>query len=144
MVERADAAVTELQISPVIVDGFKKDFTTGFSVFFWSLWRLFNFFSGIFFWFSKFGSKLPPRIAGKPLVLEVLCLEVGTSVASALTAETVFEIMKCISDVDMPARVSMGSKSEILRFFNSGYAHDKNISIFRRTSGIESNWKHVN
>ena len=52
--------------------------------------------------------------------------------ASALTAETVFEIMKCMSDVDMPARVRMGSKSEILRFFNSGYAHDRNISIFRR------------
>jgi len=48
-------------------------------------------------------------------------------VASALTAETVFEIMKCISDVDMRGRVRMGSKSEILRFFNSGYAHD----IFR-------------
>ena len=37
-------------------------------------------------------------VAGKPLVLEVWCLEVGTSMASALTAETVFEIMKCISD----------------------------------------------
>ena len=37
-----------------------------------------------------------------------------------------------MSDVDMPARVHMGSKSEILRFFNSGYAHDRNISIFRR------------
>jgi len=49
-------------------------------------------------------------LAGKPLALEVLCLEVGTSVASALTAETVFEIMKCISDVDMPARGRMGSK----------------------------------
>jgi len=32
----------------------------------------------------------------------------------------------------MPARVRMGSKSEILRFFNSDYAHDRNISIFRR------------
>ena len=31
-------------------------------------------------------------VAAKPLVLELLCLEVGTSVASALTAETVFEI----------------------------------------------------
>jgi len=49
-------------------------------------------------------------------VLEVLCLEVGTSVVSALTAETVFEIMKCISDVDMRARVRMGSKCEIFRF----------------------------
>jgi len=25
-----------------------------------------------------------------------------------------------------------GSKSEILKFFNSGYVHDRNISIFRR------------
>ena len=56
----------------------------------------------------------------------------GTSVASAVTAETVFEIIKCMSDVDMPARVRMRSKSQILRFFNSGYAHDRNISIFRR------------
>ena len=47
-----------------------------------------------------------------------------TSVVSALTAETVSEIIKCMSDVDMPARVRMGSKWEILRFFNSGYAHD--------------------
>jgi len=37
-----------------------------------------------------------------------------------------------MSDVDMPARVRMWSKSEILRFFNSGYAHDRNICIFRR------------
>jgi len=49
-------------------------------------------------------------VAAKPLVLEVLCLEVGTSVASAGTAETGFEIIKCIYDVDMPARVRMGSK----------------------------------
>jgi len=51
----------------------------------------------------------------------------GTSVASALTAETIFEIIKCMSDVDMPARVRMGSKSEILRFLNSGYAHQWRI-----------------
>ena len=57
----------------------------------------------------------------------------GTSVASALSAETIFEIIKCIADVDMPARGRMGSiKSEIFRFFNSGYANDGNISIFRR------------
>ena len=37
-------------------------------------------------------------VAAKPLVLELLCLEVGTSVSSALTAETVFEIMKCMCD----------------------------------------------
>jgi len=65
-------------------------------------------------------------------VLEDLFLDMGTSVASALTAETIFEIIKCISDVDMPAHVRMGSKTEIFRFFNSGYAHDRNISIFRR------------
>ena len=56
-------------------------------------------------WFSKFFfKKLDPLcgpVAAKPLVLEVLCLEVGTSVASAGTAETVFEIIKCMCDVDM-------------------------------------------
>ena len=68
----------------------------------------------------------------------------GTSAASALTAETVFDLIKCISDVDMPARGRMGSKSEILRFFNSGYAHDRNISIFRRRASMQSNREHVN
>jgi len=61
-----------------------------------------------------------------------LCFDMGTSVASALTAETIFEIIKCISDVNMRGRGRMGSKSEIFRFFNSGYAYDRNISIFRR------------
>ena len=65
-------------------------------------------------------------------MLDVLCLDVGTSAASALTAETIFEIIKCSADVDMPARVRMGSKCEIFRFFNCGYAHDRNVSIFRR------------
>jgi len=32
----------------------------------------------------------------------------------------------------MRGRVRMGSESAIFRFFNSGYAHDRNISIFRR------------
>ena len=65
-------------------------------------------------------------------MLEFLCLEVGTSVASALTAETDYESMKCMCDVDMRDRVRMRSKSQIFMFFNSGYAHDRNISIFRR------------
>jgi len=69
-------------------------------------------------------------VAAKPFVLEDFVLGMGTSMASVLTAETIFEIMKCITDVDMPARVHMGSKSEIFRFFNSGYAHDGNISFF--------------
>ena len=70
-------------------------------------------------------------VAGKPFVLEDFVLGMGTSVASALTVETIFEI-KCIADVDMLPRGRMGSKSEIFRFFNSRYAHDRNISIFRR------------
>jgi len=47
-------------------------------------------------------------VAGKPLVLEDFVLGKGTSVASALTAETIFEIMKCIADVDMLPRGRMG------------------------------------
>jgi len=63
-------------------------------------------------------------------VLELLCLEVGTSVAFAVTAETIFEIVKCVADGDMPARMRMGSKREIFPFFNSGYVHNGNITIF--------------
>jgi len=43
-------------------------------------------------------------VAGKPFVLEDFVFGIGTSVASALTAETIFEIMKCIADVDMLPR----------------------------------------
>ena len=73
-------------------------------------------------------------VAGKPFVLQDLCFDMGTSVASAVTAETVFEIMKCISDVDMPARRRMGQNPkfsgfsilatptiEILRFLDVGH-----------------------
>jgi len=81
-------------------------------------------------------------VAAKPLVLELLCLEVGTSVAFALTAETGYESMKCMCDVDMRGRVRMGSKLQIFMFFNSGYAHDRNFDF--STSCIESNWEHVN
>ena len=90
-----------------------------------------NFFSEIFFCFQNLDALYSP-VAGKPFVLEDLCLGMGTSMASALTAETIFEIIKCISDVDMPARGRMVSKSEIFRFFKSGYTRDRNISIFRR------------
>jgi len=71
-------------------------------------------------------------VAGKPFVLEDYVLSMGTSVASALIAEAIFEIMKCIADVDMLPRRRMGSKCDIFRFFSSGYAHDRNISIYRR------------
>ena len=79
-----------------------------------------------FFCFQNLDAVYRP-VAGKQFVLEDLCLGMGTSVASALSAETIFEIMKCISDVDMRGRVRMRSKVEIFRFFNSGYAHDRNI-----------------
>jgi len=65
-----------------------------------------NFFRKKIF-FPKFGCTFRP-VAGKPLVLEDLCLDMGTSVASALTAENIFEIIKCMSDVDMRGRVRMG------------------------------------
>jgi len=77
-------------------------------------------------------------VAGKPFVLEDFVLSMGTSVASALTAESIFEIMKRIADVDMLPRRRMGSKSEIFRFFNSGYAHDRNMSIFRRRAFLRT------
>jgi len=55
-------------------------------------------------------------VAGKPFVLEDLCLGMDTSVACALTAETIFEIIKCMPDVNMPTCRRMGSKSEIFVF----------------------------
>ena len=119
-----------MPISPVIVNGFENGFQQWIQrIFLVVVEAKIVFFRKIFF------QNLDPLyrpVAGKPLVLELSCLEVGTSVASAVTAETIFEIMKCIADVDMPARVRMGSKSKIFRFFNSGYAHDRNISIFLR------------
>ena len=73
-------------------------------------------------------------------MLEDSVLGMGTSVASAQTAETVFGIMKCIADVDMLPRGRTGSKCVIFMFFNSGYAHDRNISIFRqRASRVTGN-----
>jgi len=122
-------AVTKMQISPVIVNGFENGFHR------WIQRSFLVVVEAEKIGFGKFFLKLDPLcgpVVAKPLVLELLCLEVGTSVASALTAETGFEIMKCMSDVDMPARVHMGSKAEILRFFNSGYAHGRKMYIFRR------------
>jgi len=75
-----------------------------------SLWRLKEIFSEKFYFGFQNLDALYRPVAGKLFVLEDLCLHIGTSVASALTAETVFEIIKCIFDVDMPARGRMGSK----------------------------------
>ena len=125
LLERADTAVTKLQISPLIVNGFKNGFHQWIQRIFLVVVEVKNFFSK-FFCFQNLDALYRP-VAGKPFVLEDLCLGKGTSVASALTAETIFEIIKCISDVDMRGRGRMGSKSEIFKFFNSGYAHDRNI-----------------
>jgi len=65
-----------------------------------------------------FGSLYRP-VAAKPFVLEDFVLGMGTSVASAVTAETIFEIMKslkCIADVDMLPRVRMGQNAKFLGF----------------------------
>jgi len=128
--ERADTAVTKLQISPLIVTGFQNGFHQRIQrIFLVVLEAERNFF--LKFFFQNLDAVYHP-VAGKPYVLEDLCLGMGTSVACALTAETIFEIMKYIADVDMLPRGRMGSKCEIFKFFNSGYAHDRNISIFRR------------
>ena len=93
-----------MQISPVIVNGFKNGFHQ------WNQ-RIFLvvveagkiFFRKFFFGFQNLDAPYRP-VAGKPFVLEDLCLDMSTSVASALIAETVFEIIKCMSDIDMPAK----------------------------------------
>jgi len=130
--ERADTASTKLQISPLIGNGFKNGSHQWIQRIFLVVVEAKKFlkFSKNFFHFQNLDALYCP-VAGKPFVLEDLCLDIGTPVASALTAETVFEIMKCMSDVDMPHACAWGQKLQILRFFNSGYAHDRNISIFR-------------
>jgi len=128
-----------LHISPLIVNGFKNGFHQWIQRIFLVLVGAKKFFRKFFFCFQNLDALYRP-VAAKPFVLEDLCLGMGTCVASALTAETIFEIMKCISDVDIPARGRMGSKSEIFMFFNSGYAHDRNIPIFgRRASNATRN-----
>jgi len=85
----------------------KTDFTNGFSIFLVVAEAKRNFFRKFFFGFQNLDPLYGP-VAGKPFVLEDFVSGMCTSVASALTAETVFEIVKCMSDVDMPARMHMG------------------------------------
>ena len=62
-------------------------------------------------------------------MLDDFVLGMGTSVASALTAETIFEIMKCIADVDMRGRVdAWGQNREFSGFSNLA---TPTIEIFR-------------
>jgi len=77
-----------LQISPLIVNGFKN----GFHQWIQHIFLLVvvehekNFFR-IFFCFHHLDALYRP-VAGKPFVLEDFVLDMGTSVASALTAES--------------------------------------------------------
>jgi len=98
-----------MQVSPLIVNGFKNGFHQWNQRIFLVVAEAKKIFSPIFFCFQNLDALYRP-VAGKPFVLEDLSLGMGTSVASAPTAETIFEIIKCISDVDMPARGRMGSK----------------------------------
>jgi len=67
-------------------------------------------------------------VAGKPFVLEDMSLGMGTSVASASTAETGFEIIKCISDVDIPHAGAWGQKP---KFSGFSILATPTIEIFR-------------
>jgi len=127
--ERADTAVTKLQISPVIVNGFRNGFHQWIQhicVVVVETKKIFL--QKFFFGFQNLDALYRP-VAGKPFELEYLCFDTGTSMACALTAETIFEIIKCMSDVDMRGRVRMGSKFEIFRFFS--ILATPTIEIFR-------------
>ena len=77
LLERADTAVTKLQISPLIVNGFKNGFHQWIQRIFQVVVEAKNFFC-----FQNLDALCRP-VAGKPFVLEDLCLGMGTSVASA-------------------------------------------------------------
>jgi len=77
VLDRADLAVTKMQISPVIVNGFENGLQQWIQRIFLVAVEAEKLVSEIFF------KKLDPLcgpVAAKPLVLELLCLEVGTSV----------------------------------------------------------------
>ena len=105
-----------MQLSPLIVNGFKYGFHQWIQRIFMVVVEVEKNFSGkLFFGFQNLDALYRP-VAGKPLVLEDFVFGMGNSVASALTAETIFEIMKCIADVDMLPRGRMGSKCKFSGF----------------------------
>jgi len=90
VLERADTAVTKLQISPLIINGFKNGFHQWIQRIFLVIVKAKNiFFRKFFLCFQNLNALYRP-VAGKLFVLEDLCFHMGTSVASALTAETIF------------------------------------------------------
>ena len=127
----ANTAVTKLQISPLIVNGFKNGFHQWIQHIFLVLAEHKEiFFPKIFFCFQNLDALYRP-VAGKPLVLEDFVLGMGTSVACALSAETIFEIMRCIADADMLPRGRMGFSIlatptiEIFRFLDVGHSFER-------------------
>ena len=78
-----------MQISPVIVNGFKNGFHQWNQRIFLVVVEAKIFFPKFFFGFQNLDALYRP-VAGKPFVLEDLSLGMGTSVASAVTAETIF------------------------------------------------------
>ena len=82
------------------------------------------------FFFRKkfFLDALYRPVAAKPFVLEDFVFVMGTSVAYVLTAETIFEIMKCIADVDMLPRGAWGQNA---KFSGFSILATPTIEIFR-------------
>ena len=86
-------AVTKLQISPVIVNGFENGFHQWIQRIFVVVVEAKKIVFRIFF--LNLDPLCGPVVA-KPFVLEDFFFGKGTSVASALTVETGIEIVKCI------------------------------------------------
>jgi len=70
---------TKLQISPLIVNGFKNGFQQWIQRIFQVVVEAKNFFSEKFFCFQNLNALYRP-VAGNPFVLEDFCLGMGTSV----------------------------------------------------------------
>jgi len=79
-----------LQISPLIVNGFRNGFHQWIQRIFLVVVEVKIIFSENFFFCFQNLYALYRPVVGKPFVLEDLFLGMGTSVASALTAETIF------------------------------------------------------
>jgi len=74
--ERADTAVTKLQISPLIVNGFKNGFHQWIQHIFLVVVEHKNFFPKIFFGFQNLDALYRP-VAAKPFVLEDFVLDMA-------------------------------------------------------------------
>ena len=117
--------VTKLQISPVFVNVFKNGCHQWIQRIFLVVVEGKIFFRK-FCCFQNLDALYRP-VAGKPLVLEYLCLGMGTSVASAVTAETIFEINVCL----MSICVAACAWGQNLKFSGFSNLSTPTIEIFR-------------